>query len=147
MEDVRLPPLQRNPEGVRRNVPAKRSRGINRKVKYFSKLAADLEAGASGIRTTKLWPGFAAQARAKAETYTSKPFPKAAAWLNWTRPSAREPGVSAGSRGEPAGSSGSRGEPARSSGSREEPGSNWSQWGSSQGGRGEWQSGWRSKRW
>lgn len=45
MEDVRLPPLTRNPEGTRRSMPDKRSRGPARKVKYFSKLAADLEVG------------------------------------------------------------------------------------------------------
>lgn len=98
----------------------------------------DLEAGAAAMRTTKLWPEFAAQAWAKTESYTSRPFPKAAAWLNWSRAVDREPGVSAGSR---AGVSAGSREPGVSAGSVAWRQGQWQQGGWSWQGGGSWQRG------
>ena len=68
--DIRLPPLGRNPEGVRLPMPQPRARpnGAERRAKYYSRLAADLDDYAqtgearNPHRTTRLWEEFWPQA-------------------------------------------------------------------------------------
>ena len=72
--DLRLPPLGRNPEGVRLPMPQPRARpnGAERRAKYYSRLAADLDDYAqtgearNPHRTTRLWEEFLPQARSRA---------------------------------------------------------------------------------
>jgi len=112
--DIRLPPLHRNPEGVRRPEPPPRTRpnAEVKKTKYFTSLQEDLRSGERPAhRTTKLWHAFAEQAR-EGNPYESRRFPKAAAALSQVAGAERrtpgqqqgptwEPGVSAGSRPAP----------------------------------------------
>ena len=68
--DIRLPPLRRNPEGERLPMPQPRARpnGAERRAKYYSRLAADLDDYAqtgearNPHRTTRLWEEFLPQA-------------------------------------------------------------------------------------
>ena len=96
-KDFRLPPLERLPANERRPVPEPQKhpeRGYKKKVKYFSKLASDLQSGAREGRSTKLWREFEAQGAARAipassgrhSDYESRRFPKAASWLTYTAP-------------------------------------------------------------
>jgi len=96
-KDFRLPPPLRLPANERRPVPEPQKhpeRGYKKKVKYFSKLASDLQSGAREGRSTKLWREFEAQGAARAipassgrhSDYESRRFPKAASWLTYTAP-------------------------------------------------------------
>ena len=85
--DIRLPPLGRNPEGVRLPMPRPRARpkGAERRAKYFSKLAADLDdyaqTGAHNPhRATRLWEEFSPQAGL--EEYRSRRHAREADRLN-----------------------------------------------------------------
>ena len=70
-EDIRLPPLHRNPEGERRSMPEPRVRPnrAQQRARYFSRFAAELDEWArtgearEPHRTTRLWDEFAPQAR------------------------------------------------------------------------------------
>ena len=98
--DIRLPPLGRLPEGERLPMPKPRSRpnGPERRAKYYSRLAADLEDAArtnqtqNPCRSTKLWQEFLPQARQG--EYRSSLHRSAAAMMNHARE--RELSVSAG---------------------------------------------------
>ena len=88
--DIRLPPLGRNPEGVRLPMPRPRARpkGAERRAKYFSNLAADLDdyaqTGARNPhRTTMLWEEFSPQAGQ--EEYRSRRHAREADRLNHAR--------------------------------------------------------------
>ena len=89
--DIRLPPLDRNPEGVRLPMPQPRARpnGAKRRAKYYSRLAADLDDYAqtgearNPHRTTRLWEEFLPQAGQ--EEYRSRRHAREADRLNRVR--------------------------------------------------------------
>ena len=89
--DIRLPPLDRNPEGERRPMPPPRARpnGAERRAKYYSRLAADLaDCARTGEarnphRTTRLWEEFLPQAGQ--EEYRSRRHAREADRLNQAR--------------------------------------------------------------
>ena len=89
--NIRLPPLDRNPEGVRLPMPPPRARphGPERRAKYYGRLAAELhdyaQAGEARNphRTTRLWEEFLPQAGQ--EEYRSRRHAREADRLNQAR--------------------------------------------------------------
>ena len=106
--DIRLPPLGRNREGVRLPMPQPRARpnGAERRAKYYSRLAADLDDYAqtgkarNADRTTRLWEEFLPQARQ--EEYRSRRHAWEADMLNQARGGGAVPGSPRGLPGSAA---------------------------------------------